>query len=223
MQENFFIFFVHKIAARWDYVCEGVEWFGPAPKQGNTHEMKTGTMKAALLAALSGLTFAALAAELNLATPSASEYPDTESSVNVAVTNWPALGRRVKLTLSAEFTPSNGVQVAFGQDTDSDGDLAPEETHLVLGVDCGEPFVREEFRRGRGQSLAAQFGLVDNPLGGQGLTAAPGASTFTFAFRQPSAVTNRLTHAKVTTHNLADTNLVVAVELYSRGQVLFLR
>ena len=48
-------------------------------------------------------------------------------------------------------------------------------------------------------------------------------STFTFAFRQPSAVTNRLTHAKVTTHNLADTNLVVAVELYSRGQVLFLR
>ena len=185
--------------------------------------MKTGTMKAALLAALSGLTFAASAADFDLATPSASEYPDTESSVNVAVTNWPALGRRVKLTLSADFTPSNGVQVAFGQDTDSDGVLAPEETHLVLGVDCGEPFVREEFRRGRGHSLAAQFGLVDNPLGGQGLTAAPGASTFTFAFRQPSAVTNRLTHAKVTTHNLADTNLVVAVELYSRGQVLFLR
>ena len=185
--------------------------------------MKTGTMKAALLAALSGLTFAAFAADFDLATPSASEYPDTESSVNVAVTNWPALGRRVKLTLSAEFTPSNGVQVAFGQDDNADGDLEPAETRVVFGVDCGEPFVREEFRRGRGQSLAAQFGLVDNPLGGQGLTAAPGASTFTFAFRQPSAVTNRLTHAKVTTHNLADTNLVITVELYSRGQVLFLR
>ena len=64
MQENFFIFFVHKIAARWDYVCEGAEWFGLTPNQGNTHEMKTGTMKAALLAALSGLTFAASAAQI---------------------------------------------------------------------------------------------------------------------------------------------------------------
>ena len=45
-------------------MCEGVEWFGPAPKQGNTHEMKTGTMKAALLAALSDLTFAASAAQI---------------------------------------------------------------------------------------------------------------------------------------------------------------
>ena len=97
-------------------------------------------MKVALLAALSGLTFAALAAELNLATPSASEYPDTESSVNVAVTNWPALGRRVKLTLSADFTPSNGVQVALGQESNADGDLAPGETRVVFGVDGGKPF-----------------------------------------------------------------------------------
>ena len=205
MQENFFIFFVHKIAARWDYVCEGVEWFGPAPKQGNTHEMKTGTMKAALLAALSGLTFAASAADFDLATPSASEYPDTESSVNVAVTNWPALGRRVKLTLSAEFTPSNGVQVAFGQDDNADGDLEPGETRVVFGVDCGEPFTREEFGQWRSEMNQGS------------------PSTFTFAFRQPSAVTNRLTHAKVTTHNLADTNLVVAVEIHKPGQVLFLR
>ena len=205
MQENFFIFSVHKIAARWDYVCEGVEWFGPAPKQGNTHEMKTGTMKAALLAALSGLTFAASAADFDLATPSASEYPDTESSVNVAVTNWPALGRRVKLTLSADFTPSNGVQVAFGQDENADGDLEPAETRVVFGVDCGEPFTREEFGQWRSEMNQGS------------------PSTFTFAFRQPSAVTNRLTHAKVTTHNLADTNLVITVELYSRGQVLFLR
>ena len=186
-------------------MCEGAEWFGLTPNQGNTHEMKTGTMKAALLAALSGLTFAALAAELNLATPSASEYPDTESSVNVAVTNWPALGRRVKLTLSADFTPSNGVQVALGQDSNADGDLEPGETRVVFGVDCGEPFTREEFGQWRSEMNQGS------------------PSTFTFAFRQPSAVTNRLTHAKVTTHNLADTNLVITVELYSRGQVLFLR
>ena len=162
-------------------------------------------MKVALLAALSGLTFAALAAELNLATPSASEYPDTESAVNVAVTNWPALGRRVKLTLSADFTPSNGVQVDLGQDSNADGDLEPGETRVVFGVDCGEPFTREEFGQWRSEMNQGS------------------PSTFTFAFRQPSAVTNRLTHAKVTTHNLADTNLVITVELYSRGQVLFLR
>ena len=180
-------------------------------------------MKAALLAALSGLTFAASAADFDLATPSASEYPDTESSVNVAVTNWPALGRRVKLTLSAEFTPSNCVQVAFGQDENADGDLAPEETHLVLGVDCGEPFVREEFRWGRGQSMAAQFGLVDNPLGGQGLTAAPEASTFTFAFRQPSAVTNRLTHAKVTTRGRGNSAAQIAAEITRPGAALILQ
>ena len=53
---------------------------------------------------------------------------------------------------------------------------------------------------------------------GSGVTPSPASST-----PLPSAVTNRLTHAKVTTHNLADTNLVVTVELYSRGQVLFLR
>ena len=183
--------------------------------------MKKTTFVLGLVSGLHAFVLPVSGSERTIPPPPPSAFADAESS---GTASFPTdEGRRVKLTLSAEFTPSNGVQVAFGQDTDSDGVLAPEETHLVLGVDCGEPFVREEFRRGRGQSLAAQFGLVDNPLGGQGLTAAPGASTFTFAFRQPSAVTNRLTHAKVTTHNLADTNLVVAVELYSRGQVLFLR
>ena len=183
--------------------------------------MKKTTFVLGLVSGLLALTLSASGSERTIPPPPPSAFADAESS---GTASFPTdEGRRVKLTLSADFTPSNGVQVAFGQDTDSDGDLAPEETHLVLGVDCGEPFVREEFRRGRGHSLAAQFGLVDNPLGGQGLTAAPGASTFTFAFRQPSAVTNRLTHAKVTTHNLADTNLVITVELYSRGQVLFLR
>ena len=205
MQENFFIFSVHKIAARWDYVCEGAEWFGLTPNQGNTHEMKTGTMKAALLAALSGLTFAASAADFDLATPSESEYPDTESSVNVAVTNWPALGRRVKLTLSADFTPSNGVQVAFGQDTDSNGDLAPEETHLVLGVDCGEPFTREEFGQWRSEMNQGS------------------PSTFTFAFRQPSAVTNRLTHAKVTTRGRGNSAAQIAAEITRPGAALILQ
>ena len=190
--------------------------------------MKKTTFVLGLVSGLLALTLSASGSERTIPPPPPSAFADAESS---GTASFPTdEGRRVKLTLSAEFTPSNGVQVAFGQDENADGDLAPDETRVVFGVDCGVPFVREEFRRGRGQSLAAQFGQADNPLGGQGLTAAPGeltaapgASTFTFAFRQPSAVTNRLTHAKVTTHNLADTHLVVTVELYSRGQVLFLR
>ena len=167
--------------------------------------MKAKTTKAALFAAITGLAFAAFAANFDLPTPPPSPFPDTESSANVAVTNWPSLGRRVKLTLSADFTPAHGVQVAFGQDTNADGDLEPAETRVVFGVDCGEPFTREEFGQWRSEMNQGS------------------PSTFTFAFRQPSAVTNRLTHAKVTTHNLADTNLVVAVEIRKRGQVLFLR
>ena len=196
--------------------------------------MKAKTRKAALFAAVTGLAFAVSAADFDLPTPPPSPYPDTESSVNVAVTNWPGLGRRVKLTLSANFTPSNCVQMSFGQDTNADGDLAPEETHLVLGVDCGVPFIREEFGQWRSEMnqwrsdtdqwrsdvliASEQESNLDCPPQSSDST-----STFAFAFKQPSAITNRLTHAKVTTHNLADTNLVVAVELYSRGQVLFLR
>ena len=108
-------------------MCEGDELFGPKTKQGNTHEMKAKTTKAALFAAVIGLAFAAFAANFDLPTPPPSPFPDTESSVNVAVTNWPGLGRRVKLILSANFTPSNCVHVALGQDTNGDGNLAPEE------------------------------------------------------------------------------------------------
>ena len=205
---------MHKIATRWDYVCEGAEWFGLTPNQGNTHEMKTGTMKVALLAALSGLTFAASAAELNLATPSASEYPDTESSVNVAVTNWPALGRRVKLTLSADFTPSNGVQVALGQDSNADGDLAPEETHLVLGVDCGEPFVREEFGQWRSDSdqWRSDVLIASEQEPTLDCQPPPPPSTFTFAFKQPSPLAARLTHAKITTRGRGESAAQIAAD-----------
>ena len=165
--------------------------------------MKKTTFVLGLVSGLLALTLSASGSERTIPPPPPSAFADAESS---GTASFPTdEGRRVKLTLSADFTPSNGVQVAFGQDENADGDLEPAETRVVFGVDCGEPFTREEFGQWRSEMNQGS------------------PSTFTFAFRQPSAVTNRLTHAKVTTHNLADTNLVVAVELYSRGQVLFLR
>lgn len=40
-------------------------------------------------------------------------------------------------------TVSNNVQIAFGRDYDSDGDLAPEESDLVLGWRRGRYFVED--------------------------------------------------------------------------------
>ena len=124
--------------------------------------MENPTLRTALLVVCATIGIIARATDCPLTTPPPSSYPDTECSVNVAVTNWPSLGRRVKLTLSANFTPSNCVQIAFGQDSDSDGDLAPEETHLILGVDCGEPFARWEVVVG---SRSPTIDVTDSTVG----------------------------------------------------------
>ena len=185
--------------------------------------MENPTLRTALLVVCATIGIIARATDCPLTTPPPSSYPDTESSVNVAVTNWPSLGRRVKLTLSANFTPSNCVQIAFGQDSDSDGDLAPEETHLILGVDCGEPFARWEVVVG---SRSPTIDVTDSTVG-LGLepttNPTPTPSTYTFAWRQPSAVAKRCTHAKITTRGRGDSAAQIAAEITRRGVVLILR
>ena len=175
--------------------------------------MKAKTRKAALFAAIAGLAFAAFAANFDLPTPPPSSYPDTESSVNAAVTNWPSLGRRVKLILSAHATPSNCVQVAFGQDTDSDGDLAPEETHLVLGVDCGEPFARWEVVVGSRSPTVEWSNFLCTPT----------TNIYDFTFKQPSAVSSRMNFAKVTTRGRGNSAAEIAAEIIRPGVALILR
>ena len=172
------------------------------------------------------IAWAAFAARHNLPTPGPSEYVDTESSANVAVTNWPSLGRRAKLTLSANFTPSNCVQVALGRDTDSDGDLAPEETHLVLGVDCGVPFARKE---GRARTPAAPQSQT-NEISVESDCGVPGGHTlptntvrYVFRFKQPSPIDKRITHAKVTTRGRGNSAAQVAAEVTRPGVALILR
>ncbi len=154
---------------------------------------------------------AAFAARHDLPTPSPSEYVDAESCVNVPlpVTE----GRHIRLTLAFDPSPTNAVQVAFGIDSNHDGDLAPEETALRVGCDCGAPFVDGRACR----SATAGMEYVDSISGGQGLPALPLA----FALKQPKAV--RWDLAKVTTHNIADTNVTVTARFYDPGFILIVR
>ena len=73
----------------------------------------------------------------SLPTPPPSEFVDAESSLTVPL---PATeGRHIRLTLAFDSSPTNAVQVAFGIDANHDNDLAPEETTLRVGIDCGQP------------------------------------------------------------------------------------
>ena len=203
--------------------------------------MENPTLRTALLVVCATIGIIARATDCPLTTPPPSSYPDTESSVNVAVTNWPSLGRRVKLTLSADFTPSNGVQVAlgqdsnadgdlepgetrvvfgvdcvqiaFGQDSDSDGDLAPEETHLILGVDCGEPFARWEVVVGSRSPTVEWSNFLCTPT----------TNIYDFTFKQPSAVPSRMNFAKVTTRGRGNSAAEIAAEIRKPGVVLYVR
>ena len=177
--------------------------------------MENPTLRTALLVVCATIGIVAHATDCPLPIPPPSSYPDTESSVNVAVTNWPGLGRNVKLTLSANFTPSNCVQVAFGHDSNGDAILAPEETHLVLGVDCGVPFIREEVGQWRSAVLAAS---TEEPT----LDSTPTPSTYTFAFKQPSAVSSRMNFAKITTRGRGNSAAEIAAEITRPGVALIL-
>lgn len=180
-------------------------------------------LKRTISATFAALAIAAVGAEQALPTPPPSPYPDTESSVNVAVTNWPSLGRRVKLTLSANFSPSNCVQVALGQNTDSNGDLAPEETMLCIGVDCGEPFMVGADVLGRPQPYSNGISFDDgcDVPGGHALPT--NITIYTFSFKQPSDVSRRYTHAKVITRGRGNSAAEIAAKITRPGAALILR
>ena len=144
--------------------------------------MKTPTAIKSLCAGILASALSAYAGIHPLPTPPPSEFADAESSVTVPL---PANeGRRIRLTLAFDPSPTNAVQVAFGTDANHDNDLAPEETAVRVGCDCS-----------------------------------PGPRTF--ALKQPKAV--RWTHAKVTTHNLATTNLTVTANFHSTGLAITLK
>ena len=163
-------------------------------------------LKSALFAGLIVLASAAVAVEHDLPNPPPSAFVDAESAVNVSLPT--DEGRRIRLTLAFEPTLSNAVQVAFGNDLNGSENLEPEEVELVVGCDCGEWFVRDEVERRGGGGQWNLTTSISNRVSGL------------LELKQPR---ERWDLAKVTTHNLATTNLIVTAEFYNRGKVLFLR
>ena len=159
----------------------------------------------------------AFASTETLQNPPPSEFVDAESSVNVPIPT--DQGRHIKLTLDFESTPSNAVQVAFGRDLNGSETLEPEETEMIVGCDCGIPVVRDEVKgRGEGEQRNVQVSCEEQESDHH---CSP--SPLIFTLKQSRIVSDRWTLAKVTTHNLADTNLTVKAEFYAKGNFLILR
>ena len=75
------------------------------------------------------------------------EFVDTEVTAHHRLEQ-PTQGLRgLDFRLDFTGTPSNNVEVAFGRDGDGDGALAPHETDVVVGWECGRYFI-ERFRTG---------------------------------------------------------------------------
>ena len=73
-----------------------------------------------------------LAAAFNVGSLSPIEHSDCEVSTNVVLATSPDMSE-IEFTLSLFSTSSNVVEVAFGTDTDLDGDISRKETELVVG------------------------------------------------------------------------------------------
>ena len=71
-------------------------------------------------------------------------FADTEVTTNVAMTAWIETTRQFTIILQFDATSSNNVQVAFGTDESTDGNLSDEETGLTLGWDCGAWFISSD-------------------------------------------------------------------------------
>ena len=72
-----------------------------------------------------------------------STYPDTEVWTNIPFGSARTDVKSFEVLMRLAGSASNCVQVAFGRDADGDGDLAPEETGLVLGWRAGDWFVED--------------------------------------------------------------------------------
>lgn len=103
-------------------------------------------MRKLVLSAVSLSALYAAAITLDVARLPEPSYADQEVSGDAVLpANRTDLLRTFRLDLTFASTPSNNVQVAFGRDTmPADGALAAEETAFIIGLDCGEWFLRPQ-------------------------------------------------------------------------------
>ena len=184
----------------------------------------------ALCAGFLAFPQSASAAVRTLPNPPPSEYVDGESSICIPIDM--SYGPLMRLRLAGDFSPTNAATVDIGTDADNDGNLAPGEVMLRLGVDCGVPFARSE---SKSEVEVEQWNLSTYSAGQpeQGYThlcspstscfaySSTSTSDFAFVLKQPSDVSRRYDLAKVTTHNFTSTNLVV--RLSRIGTAIFVR
>ena len=75
------------------------------------------------------------------------QFIDTEVSATHRLEQQAFGLRGLDFRLDFNGTPSNNVEVAFGRDGNEDGSLAPHETDVIVGWECGRYFI-ECFRTG---------------------------------------------------------------------------
>jgi len=86
-----------------------------------------------------------------------SPYDDTEIATNFVFSADFDKARMFNVTLDFEATATNTLELAFGVDDDSNGELAWNETDFILGWRCGEWFCRD-MALDAGHSVAASTG-----------------------------------------------------------------
>ena len=89
------------------------------------------------------LAGAASAKEVFIGELPVSPFVGTEVSTNVPFNVLRNDTTTFMVEMEQNGVESNNVQVAFGQDFDADGDLAPDETDLVLGWRRGSCFIED--------------------------------------------------------------------------------
>ena len=129
--------------------------------------MKHRCITPSTLLGLVGTVLAAGAATVPLATPPLSAFADTESAVTYPLAGWDDLTRFYSLSMEVETNAVSCVQVAFGTDLNSNGDLAPEETAFVAGYDCSAWFAREEREVGLDSRSRVEFDPSSSGVAGR--------------------------------------------------------
>lgn len=92
---------------------------------------------------------ASAAGRVHVSTMPESAWLDTEVSTNVTFNSSGRELRKIDVDMQFVGSPTNNVQVAFGRDADSDGDLSDDEAQLVFGWKSGCRFLSLPFEECR--------------------------------------------------------------------------